>query len=196
MSPSWVVYDALAREHPAFLAECEARGVRYRAVLPPEQSKGDGGVGRSWKSFFGVASRGECEARLAHYGYEGTWLPGDVLDMTTPRLSAVRRVRGPCGAETHVFYNQMAAQALANAADFAATHAAASGGAPPPPALVFGDGGAVPLEPLRFAQAQCEAHAVNVEWQRGDVALLDNFLVLHARRAYEGPRRVLASLCR
>ena len=209
MSPSWALVEDLAREHPAFLADCASRGLRYRATLPPEQSRGEGGVGRSWRSFFGVATRAECEARLAHYGYEARWLPGDALDMTTPVLSAVRAVRGPRGPDTRVFFNQASAQALSNAADFeaararAAAEAAAMQGAaaaapvdsaPPPPALTFGDGAPVPLEPLRFALARCEAHAVDIAWQRGDVALLDNFLVMHARRAYEGPRRVLASL--
>ncbi|MEL7517687.1 MAG: TauD/TfdA family dioxygenase, partial [Pseudomonadota bacterium] len=31
-------------------------------------------------------------------------------------------------------------------------------------------------------------------WQPGDVALVDNFTVMHGRRPFEGKRRVLASL--
>lgn len=44
------------------------------------------------------------------------------------------------------------------------------------------------------AKDLCEANAVEIEWQQGDVALLDNYLVMHARRPFEGPRKVLASL--
>ncbi len=50
------------------------------------------------------------------------------------------------------------------------------------------------MEPLNFAFAECEREAVNIEWKKGDVALLDNRLVMHARRAFEGPRKVFASL--
>ena len=31
-------------------------------------------------------------------------------------------------------------------------------------------------------------------WQTGDVALVDNYLVMHGRRPFEGERRILASL--
>ena len=41
-----------------------------------------------------------------------------------------------------------------------------------------------------------ERHTVDVEWQRGDVALVNNFLVMHGRRHFAGQRRVLASLIR
>ena len=34
----------------------------------------------------------------------------------------------------------------------------------------------------------------NLAWQAGDVALIDNYLVMHGRRPFKGERRVLASL--
>jgi alpha-ketoglutarate-dependent taurine dioxygenase len=34
----------------------------------------------------------------------------------------------------------------------------------------------------------------DVPWQAGDVALVDNFVVMHGRRTYRGTRKVLASL--
>lgn len=49
---------------------------------------------------------------------------------------------------------------------------------------------------LNEAKQLCEDVAVEMVWQPGDVALLDNYLVMHARRAFEGKRRVLASLVR
>ena len=36
--------------------------------------------------------------------------------------------------------------------------------------------------------------AYDVPWRAGDVALIDNYLVMHGRRPFEGSRRVLASL--
>ena len=62
--------------------------------------------------------------------------------------------------------------------------------------LTLGDGSPADLAALRFAAQVADAHAYDVEWQRGDVALIDNYLVMHARRAWigDGPRKVLASL--
>ena len=82
------------------------------------------------------------------------------------------------------------AQTLGNAADYARL----SGSSGPP--LVFGDGTPMPLEPIKRAHELSEAAAVNLQWEKGDCALLDNRLVMHARRPWQGdgPRRVLASL--
>jgi alpha-ketoglutarate-dependent taurine dioxygenase len=33
-----------------------------------------------------------------------------------------------------------------------------------------------------------------LHWQQGDVALVDNYRVMHGRRPFEGERRLLASL--
>ena len=172
ISPSWALHEQLALQRPAFLALCEAKGLLYTAALPPEADASKG-VGRSWRSFFGVQTQAEAEARLRAYGYSWQWLPGSVLQMTTPVLSAVRRVPGPAGPATPVFFNQMCATAFANAKEFAAACAAgagssggssssssseAAGGAAgseeaelAPAALTFGDGSRVPLEPLRYA---------------------------------------------
>ena len=32
------------------------------------------------------------------------------------------------------------------------------------------------------------------KWEKGDVILIDNRTVMHSRRPFEGPRRILASL--
>ena len=50
------------------------------------------------------------------------------------------------------------------------------------------------MQILEDIKAMCEDVAVELEWQTRDVALLDNYLVMHARRSFDGPRRVLASL--
>ena len=55
----------------------------------------------------------------------------------------------------------------------------------------------VSLQILLDAREICERNAVDIQWRDGDVALLDNFLVMHARRIWNGPlgsRKLLASL--
>jgi alpha-ketoglutarate-dependent taurine dioxygenase len=60
--------------------------------------------------------------------------------------------------------------------------------------MVFGDGSSIPTEPLEYALEVANKNGVNLKWRKGDVALLDNYLVMHARRLFEGDRKVYASL--
>jgi hypothetical protein len=134
---------------------------------------------------------------MAALGYAHTWGEGGLLHLVSPVLPPLRTVRGPRGAATRVFFNQVVAQVIGNAKEFAAqTAGGGAAGAPGAPPLTFGNGAPVPLEPVEFALAVCEELAVDVQWERGDVALIDNYTVMHARRPWagEGPRRVLASL--
>ena len=50
---------------------------------------------------------------------------------------------------------------------------------------------------LAWIKDRADALGVDLPWEDGDVALLDNYLVMHARRLWDdehGPRKVLASL--
>ena len=61
----------------------------------------------------------------------------------------------------------------------------------------FGNGEQVPLEILLDAKTICEELAIDVQWEKGDVALVSNYLMMHARRPWNGPegtRKLLASL--
>jgi len=60
--------------------------------------------------------------------------------------------------------------------------------------LTFGDGSSMEVAPLEHAKKILDENAVEIKWKKGDVALLDNYLVMHARRLFEGPRQVYASL--
>jgi len=217
ITPSTAVHEALAARHAAFLAGCAAKGLIYKARLPPSDAAGAGsGVGRSWRSFWRCETREQAEARMRALGYSWSWegVAGDVLRMVTPALPAVVTASG-----RKTFFNQAIAQALSNALWFAAVESRAEGGASSEPApaaapasapeaapeaavarlgefLTFGDGSPVDLEALRFAAKVADERAYDVQWERGDVALIDNYQVMHARRAWlgDGPRRVLASL--
>ena len=201
LAPSAAVHDALAAEHPAFLAAAAARGLVYRAALPPRDGAGESGVGRSWRSFWRCQTRAQAEARMRELGYSFVWeapAGGEgeeaLLRMTTPALPAVVQASG-----RRCFFNQAVAQALSNAACFAAVAEGGGGGGGGPPLsdfMTLGDGSPVDLEALRCAARAADEHGYDVQWQCGDVALIDNYLVMHARRPWtgDGPRRVLASL--
>ena len=174
----WVV-DRLAAEAPEFLARLEAEGVRYTNVMPGADDAGSG-QGRSWRSTLSVETQEEAEARLADLGYSWEWRSDGSLKVTTAALPAVREVSE--GRRT--FFNQLIAAFRGwsdsrNSAD---------------KSITFGGGEPITAGDMAPAIAAAEELTALCAWQPGDVALVDNFTVMHGRRPFEGKRRVLASL--
>ncbi|KAK1988191.1 hypothetical protein LZ30DRAFT_578727 [Colletotrichum cereale] len=62
----------------------------------------------------------------------------------------------------------------------------------PPP--TYGDGTPIDVEDLDLLLQLAEDGAVDVEWEKGDVVLLDNYAAMHSRRPWKGTRQVLAAL--
>ncbi|RUS87200.1 hypothetical protein EGW08_005040, partial [Elysia chlorotica] len=58
----------------------------------------------------------------------------------------------------------------------------------PNKAITFGDGTPMPPEVMDGLDAILEDLAADVTWQSGDVYLVDNMQVLHARRPFTPPR--------
>lgn len=63
-------------------------------------------------------------------------------------------------------------------------------------AVTFGNGDPLPSDVIHDCLRVLEEECVAVPWKRGDVLLIDNWAVLHSRRSFTPPRRVLASLCK
>ena len=174
----WVM-ERLAEEAPDFVARLEAEGVRYTNVMPGADDAGSG-QGRSWRSTLSVDTREEAEKRLRNLGYTWEWREDGSLRVTTAALPAVRDV----GAGRKAFFNQLIAAFRGwsdsrNSAD---------------KSITFGGGKAIMAEHMAPAIAAAEEFTALCAWQAGDVALVDNFTVMHGRKPYEGKRRVLASL--
>jgi hypothetical protein len=66
----------------------------------------------------------------------------------------------------------------------------------PVKAVTFGDGKPLPADIIYDCLKILEEESVAFPWQKGDVLLLDNLAVLHSRRSFNPPRRILASLCK
>ncbi|KAL3492441.1 hypothetical protein BJX62DRAFT_250638 [Aspergillus germanicus] len=62
----------------------------------------------------------------------------------------------------------------------------------PPPQ--FGDGSPMDVDDLDALLDIAEGSAVNVEWEEGDLVILDNYAVQHSRQPWVGERQVLAAL--
>jgi alpha-ketoglutarate-dependent taurine dioxygenase len=174
-----VLWERLKEGHPAFAADCEAKGLRYSHVMPAENDAASG-MGRSWQGTLRATTPGQAEARLRGLNYSWEWLPGGGLRVTTPTLPAVRKLHD--GRTS--FFNQL----------IAAYHGWKDTRNDPSRAVTFGDGSPLDPDGAKAAAELGEELAFDVPWRKGDVALVDNFVAMHGRRTFTGTRKVLASL--
>eukprot|EP00529_Nitzschia_sp_RCC80_P019537 CAMPEP_0113448188 /NCGR_PEP_ID=MMETSP0014_2-20120614/4633_1 /TAXON_ID=2857 /ORGANISM="Nitzschia sp." /LENGTH=432 /DNA_ID=CAMNT_0000339383 /DNA_START=200 /DNA_END=1498 /DNA_ORIENTATION=+ /assembly_acc=CAM_ASM_000159 len=202
------VYEKLQGKYPDFCNKCETYGVQYTVYAGPTQDTSKG-AGRSWKSFFHSTTKEECEYKMKAGGWTWEWGVGpskdsnvgpDFLKCTTPVLDCVKTID-----DKKCFFNQLIAT-TANALEF--SKVGVDGGGYDPTTDIptqdgidacvkFGNGDQVPLDVLLDAKRICEELAIDVQWQKGDVALISNYLMMHARRPWNGPagtRKLLASL--
>jgi alpha-ketoglutarate-dependent taurine dioxygenase len=170
----------LETQNPTFVAKLRSVGVKYRNSMPSEANH-ESGQGRSWKDTLTVNSAHEAEEKLVALGYQFNWLEDGGLSVQTPALAAVDHF----GRGKDVFFNQIVAAAAGwtVAAD------------DKEPRLCFGDDSPIEHADLAGTIKAAYQHTVDLKWQTGDVALLDNLKVMHGRRPFEGSRSVLASLC-
>ena len=165
---------------PHFIEQCREKGACYSLVMPgvPDQASGQG---RSWRDTLGVESREAAEARLASLDYQWQWLPEECLAVTTPALPLIRHAS--TGQE--VFFNQLIA-AFCGWQDQRNEQSRS---------VTYGDGSPIDEEDLKAATEIAYELSFDLNWQTGDVALIDNDRVMHGRRPFQGRRSVLASLC-
>ena len=173
------LYERLAADCPGFIRDCEQKGLKYSNVMPAENDA-TSGMGRSWLSTLGVDDKATAEQRLAELNYSHEWLDDGSLRATTPALPGVREIS--TGRKT--FFNQLIA-AFAGWKDDRND---------PADAIRHGDGSKLDADAVQKAIDISEELSFEAHWQNGDVALLDNTVVMHGRRPFVGARKVLASL--
>lgn len=174
-----ILLQQLREQLPDFVADCEHKGVRYSQTMPLEEDLASG-QGRSWKSTLSAENRQQAEGKLAHLDYDWQWQEDGSLSVTTPVLPAVRQLNDG----RTVFFNQLIAA-------FRGWKDARNSGEK---SICFGDGSAIDSSHMALAIDLADKLTFDIPWQSGDVALLDNFLVMHGRRPFQGKRTVLASL--
>lgn len=169
-----MLFTALQEKMPDLAQEFISKGLKYTTHMPAENDA-NSGQGRSWKSTLSVESVAQAEHKLAELGYSWDWQQDGSLKATTPVLPAVIQM----GENRQVFYNQL----------IAAYMGWEGVRENPSKAITFGDDSAIPAEGLELINSLSSKFTFDLEWQDGDVALVDNYLTMHGRRSYSGDRK-------
>ena len=149
------------------------------------------GLDVSWQSFFRTEERARVEEYCRNSGINFEWTSDGGL-RTTQRAPAV--AKHPLTGEL-VFFNQVQLH-HPSCLDGEVRKSLASlfGDKGLPRNVLFGDGSPIPDEAvLEILQVYWD-HAVSFPWQAGDILMLDNMLVAHARNPYEGPRKIAVAM--
>ena len=175
-----IALEKLTASNACFVESLKRKGVRYRNTMPATEDHASG-QGRTWYQTLSVDSAQAAEQKLTALGYRYRWLPEEELSVQTPRLPAICSFNG----SPEVFFNQLVAAAAGwrDTADEAEAR------------LVYGDDSLIDPTNLKLMIDVCYDSVVDLDWQQGDVALVDNLKVMHGRRPYRGKRSVLAALC-
>jgi len=179
---SHLIYKKMAEQFPDFVKKLEETGLLYIRILG-EDDDPSSPIGRGWHSTFLTKDKNEAEKRAARLGTKLEWLEDGGVKTIMGPIPAIKvdRSRG-----RKIWFNSMVAA-------FTGWKDARND---PEKAVTFGDGTPLPTDVILACLRILDEEAVAIPWHRGDVLLLDNLAVLHSRRSFEPPRRVLASLCK
>ncbi|CAJ2661168.1 clavaminate synthase-like protein At3g21360 [Trifolium pratense] len=176
---SHVVYDRMKERYPEFVEKLEKDGLLYVRVLG-EDDNPNSPIGRGWKSTFLTDDKKVAQQRAGELGMTLEWLE-----------DGVKTVMGPIPA---VKYDEVRKRKIWFNSMVAAYTGWKDERNDPVKAVTFGDGSPLPADVVYDCLNILEEESVAIPWHKGDVMLLDNWAVLHSRRPFDPPRRVLASL--
>lgn len=178
---SRAVYQAI---EPDVRARFESLGIRY------VRHYGDG-LGLDWQRVFKTDDRALVEEKCRASRMEWTWLDGDRLRTIANRPATVRH---PVTGEAS-WFNQ-ALHWHISCVD-AETREALLDLYPEdelPRNCYYGNGTPIPDEVIHQIHQVHTSLEQATPWQRGDVRLVDNILMAHARNPYTGQRKILVSM--
>ncbi|KAJ0007543.1 hypothetical protein Pint_29599 [Pistacia integerrima] len=179
---SHVVYERMKQSYPEFVEQLEQHGLLYTRVLGEEDDPSSP-IGRGWKSTFLTEDKSLAEERAAKLGMKLEWMEDGGVKTIMGPIPAIKYDKS---SQRKIWFNNMVA-AYTGWKDKQND---------PVKAVTFGDGKPLPADILYDCLKILEEESVAIPWQKSDVLLIDNWAVLHARRSFNPPRRILASLCK
>ncbi|WP_416466968.1 amino acid adenylation domain-containing protein [Pseudomonas sp. LFS044] len=173
------------RRLPAALRETfERKGLLYVRTFT-------GKLDVSWQHFFKTEQRAEVEARCQAAGIQWQWLADDELQIRTPCPAIITHP----GSGVRSFFNQVQLHhPYCLDDDVREDLLTLFGNERMPRNVYYGDGSPIEDEVMQLIGELYEQCAVRFDWRKGDVILLDNMLIAHARDPFEGPRKIVVAM--
>ncbi|CAF1016960.1 unnamed protein product [Adineta ricciae] len=173
-----MVYNRISQALPSFVQQLEAKQVRYTRILPNGDDP-QSAIGRGWQSTYQTQDRFHAEQVCREQECE--WLDDGCLKTVTKILPAIR-LDERTGKKS--WFNSIVA-AYTGWSDKRNDGKRA---------VMFADGTLMNKNDIDQCGNILDDCSVSFRWQQGDVLLVDNRQVLHARKSFEPPRRILAAL--
>lgn len=165
------------------VAALRTRGLNYVRNFHPHLK-----MGKSWQTTYQTEDRDALTEILREHGSVGQWRPNGTLRVST--RCAPFTAHPVTGEE--VWFNQ------AEQWHPSALHPALRRMLEPAGQLVhdceFGDGSPVPDEMLAEIRRVINSRKLLFDWQKGDLLMLDNVLLMHGRESFTGSRKTFAYL--
>jgi hypothetical protein len=147
------------------------------------------GLDIPWQNAFGTQDRDEVSEIGARNGLEIEWKPDGTLHTTQQAQGAIDGPDGPLWFnQAHLFHPYQ----LPTASRKALLSAFGANGLPRN--ATFGDGGQIPDITIRHVLEVLSKHTENIDWQDGDLTIIDNMRWMHGRSPFTGVRKVLAAM--
>lgn len=162
----------------------ENLGVRYVRNIGPE-------LDLRWQDVFQTNDRPTAERFCKEAGIGLEWIDDERVRTWQHRPAAVTH------SETgeRVWFNQAHLfHYTSSGSDIAEWLVKTYGEGNLPRNAYYGDGSLIELAALEAIRETYERYLVDVVWNEGDVLVLDNVLIAHARNSFTPPRRILVGM--
>jgi alpha-ketoglutarate-dependent taurine dioxygenase len=183
-TPTADVRKVYARIDPRVRQEFEAKQVMYVRNYNP-------GIGLTWSDAFQTTERAEVEAYAAQNAIQLEWMTDGRL-RTRQIRPAVRK--HPRTGEP-VWFNHAAFFHVSSLPrEFQEVLLSSYGEEGLPYNTFFGDGTRIPADMVAHIHEAYAAERSKFLWAQGDVLMLDNMSIAHAREPYTGERKVIVAM--
>lgn len=176
--------QVLAQLPPAIVERFKALGLLYVRHFTDK-------LDVRWQDFFKTEQREEVERQCLLSGMQWEWLGDDNLKIAQHCPAIVAH---PDSGEASFFNQVQLHHSACLEAEVRSNLINLFGAGNLPRNVYYGDGSVIEDAVMDVIGAAYEACAVRFDWQKGDMVMLDNMLVAHARDPFEGERKICVAM--
>ena len=155
-------------------------GVLYKRRVSDE-------LGLGWKEIFQVDTKAEAEEQCRLNGIQYQW-DGEILELTW-KGSAI--INHPNTGEEVWFNHAFFFNRYSYSEEFLSI---VDSDDDLPFSTYYGDGSIISKEEYDHIKNAYEIARIDFPWQKGDLLMVDNYTISHARNSYDGDRQILVSI--